>query len=72
MKEIRIYIRDIDGWCAVKTFTSRQDAYAFCLEEFQSEAPEDEIQIVIVDGAVIYSALGNAEVSWEELVAFFA
>lgn len=75
MSSIRIYLRDCNGKNEVKTFNNRGDAYGFVnetIEEYDDVNDVFEIQLVIVDGACVYSALANRQLNFFELRGFFA
>lgn len=72
--QIKIYTRDCNGKRETFLFggdNAWAEAYAYCMQQAESNA-DDEILLVTLDGATVYSELSPCIAEWEDLTGFFA
>lgn len=73
MEKVVIIVRDINGKRITHTFCWGQyHTYFIGAGVFGNVHHEDEILLVTVDGACVYSALTSPAITWEDVTGFFA
>lgn len=68
---VKIIERDINGNLMVHPFDSRYDAYVYAMGRVKDD-PDGDILLVFQQDACVYSSLGSAKITWEDLTGFFA
>lgn len=69
MEEVTIITRDINGQRLTHYMT--WDKVCNYINVGLDKIEDDEILAVFVDGACVYSALGNDRITWEDILGFF-
>lgn len=67
---VKIYTRNINGVTRIRA-VCWGDIYAY-VKSKNLNLEEEEILMVTVNDSCIYSQLGSAPITWNELIGFFA